>query len=205
MRFMSDSPYTIAVFDFDKTITNCDSLIPFLINTNGFFKTVGRLFFLIPYFVQYFFKKLSRQQLKEKILSIFFKGMPLSQLESMGHYYADHHIDRWIKPEAIRRLKWHQDQGHRCILASASLNIYLNSWAKRYEFDDIISSSLQVDRQGNITGKLNGRNCWGPEKKRRLLRLIGTHKKYDLYVYGDSQGDQDMLEMADHPFYRRFE
>jgi phosphatidylglycerophosphatase C len=200
----SEASTVVAAFDFDKTITTCDSLLPFLIYTQGRLKAYAKLFVLIPYFIGFILKQVSRQQVKEKVLASFFNGQLNSLLEVKGKYFADHILDRWIKPEAIERLKWHQKKGHQCVLVSASLDVYLREWAKRYGFENIICSSLELNKKGYVSGKLNGLNCWGPEKKRRLLNLFGLKKNFKLYVYGDSLGDKDLLEIADHPYFRKF-
>ncbi len=109
-----------------------------------------------------------------------------------------------IKPQAMERLHWHKQQGHDCILVSASLELYLVPWAKRHGFQDILASRLEIDQKGRVTGQLIGKNCWGAEKRRRLIELLGPQKYYQLYAYGDSRGDQELLEIADYPFYRLF-
>ena len=75
----------------------------------------------------------------------------------------------------------------------------------KYGFEAVLASRLEVTPDGVITGNLAGKNCWGPEKKRRLLEYLGEEKPSSLYVYGDSLGDADILAIADHPFYRKFE
>ena len=45
-----------------------------------------------------------------------------------------------------------------------------------------------------------GKNCWGTEKVRRLQELVGSKEGYVLYAYGDTRGDRELLEYADHPF-----
>jgi phosphoserine phosphatase len=35
-----------------------------------------------------------------------------------------------LRPEAVGRLHWHQAQGHRTVLLSASPEIYLKPWAE---------------------------------------------------------------------------
>lgn len=197
--------FDIAVFDFDKTITTCDSLLPFLFYAAGPIKTTAKLAVLSPYFIGFTLGLLPRQKTKEKTIASFFQGMPINSLQQLGESFASQQLDRWVKSEAIERLQWHQTQGHRCILVSASLDIYLTPWAMRYGFTDVLTSSLETNADGLITGNLQGLNCWGPEKARRLQALIEREpKQYKLYVYGDSLGDKDILAMADYPFYRRF-
>ncbi|WP_068471369.1 HAD-IB family hydrolase [Candidatus Protochlamydia phocaeensis] len=201
---MSSSLPIIAAFDFDNTLTDRDSLLPFLFYQAGFFKAASRLMALTPSFIHFLFKTLSRQEIKEKILASFFKGMPYAELQKWGKKYASESLDAYLKPEAIERLRWHQRAGHRCVLISASLEFYLCPWAQRHGFDDVIASRLELDQAGCVTGRLQDLNCWGPEKSKRLLEKMGKKDKYVLYAYGDSRGDKELLALADFPFYRNF-
>ena len=44
---------------------------------------------------------------------------------------------------------------------------------------------------------MEGLNILGPEKARRLKKLL-TSESVELWAYGNSSGDREMLEMADH-------
>lgn len=194
----------IAVFDFDHTLTNRDSLLPFLFYLQGFWKTNYHLITLIPTFLRFLSGNLSRQATKERILTCFIKGLSAVNLQTLGTIYADQQLDHYLNPQALKRLAWHQAQGHRCLLISASLEFYLKPWAIRHGFETVLASQLEFTSTSHATGRLKGLNCWGPEKRNRLLAYLGDKKNYRLYVYGDSRGDQEILELADYPFYRQF-
>lgn len=196
---------SIAIFDFDHTMTDRDSLLPFLFYVKGFWKTLYHLAALTPTFARFLVGNLSRQKTKEKILTRFIGGRLFTEVNALGQSYSDHQLDSYLKPEALQRLAWHQSQGHRCLLVSASLEFYLKHWAKRHGFENVIASILELTPTGCVTGKLVGLNCWGPEKERRLVAYLGSTENVQLYVYGDSRGDQEILALADYPFYRTFQ
>jgi phosphatidylglycerophosphatase C len=200
-----DKTNTIAVFDFDHTMTDRDSLLPFLFYVQGFWKTIYDLLVLSPAFLSYLIGNLSRQRVKEKILTRFIGGRRWTDVEALGQQYADQRLDCYLRPEALKRLIWHQAQKHRCVLVSASLEFYLKPWAKRHGFEEVLASQLELTSTGYITGKLLGLNCWGPEKQRRLIAYLGSTEDLQLYVYGDSRGDKEILALAHCPFYRKFE
>lgn len=197
-----DTQRTIAAFDFDGTITYRDSLLPFLIFTNGYCKTFGKLLLLTPTFIRFLLKTVTRQQVKEAIISSFFKGETLESIEKKGREFAAKKLNKCIRPKARERIEWHQKMGHHCILVSASLDVYLAPWAKAAGFKNLLCSSLEVSHDLRVTGKLNGSNCWGPEKAHRLKSLCGPKEEYLLYAYGDSRGDRELLDMADHSFFK---
>lgn len=192
---------TIAVFDFDGTITYGDSLFPFLFFTHGY-KALFKLAYLSPWIAAYLLNLRFRQETKEKVLTAFYQNADMGELRKWGREYALHKLDAAVRPEAKERIRWHKSLNHRCILISASLDIYLEAWAKQAGFDDLICSIPAVDEHNHFTGKILGLNCWGQEKVKRLKEMIGDPKQYVIYAYGDSPGDKPLLQIADYPFYR---
>ena len=87
---------------------------------------------------------------------------------------------------------------------SASLALYVQPWALKAGFDDVIATHLETLEDGRISGKLAGKNCFGIEKIRRLEALLGPRNGYTLYAYGDSRGDRELLSSADYAYYRKF-
>lgn len=193
----------VAAFDFDGTITKRDTLLSFLFYVAGRWPAVRKLTKLTPHFLEYLVNRLTRQQAKEMILQSFFAGMPISQLEELGKSFADSdELRRLIYPDALERIDWHRRQQHRCILVSASIDIYLKPWSQKAGFDDLICSTLEVDDNGIVSGHLQGLNCWGAEKERRLEEIVGPRGNFILYAYGDSRGDYELLSVADYPFFK---
>jgi phosphatidylglycerophosphatase C len=193
---------TVAAFDFDGTITYCDTLIPFLWSVAGPLATVIALFCQIPTFIACVLGNISRQEAKERVLTQCLRGKSWNEEVQKAEKFAKGSLNRFVRPTALRRIEWHRAQGHRCILVSATLDVYLKEWAMQNGFQNLICSRLEVDERGQITGHLKGANCRGEEKVRRLKELLGERENYLLFAYGDSPGDKEMLAFADFPFYR---
>jgi len=62
----------------------------------------------------------------------------------------------------------------------------------------VLCSKLTVNDDGRVTGTLIGGNCRGPAKLQRIREHFGPDG-YELWAYGDSAGDDEMLAAADHP------
>ena len=100
------------------------------------------------------------------------------------------------------RLEWHRARGHRLALVSASLEVYLAPVAEQLAFDGVLATSLEVDDAGRLTGHLEGANVRRQEKAARLGEWLATELDgagYELWAYGNSAGDRELLAMADHP------
>lgn len=203
MESETSKPKTIvAAFDFDGTLTYCDTLMPFLLYTFGPVTFFYKLLLLLPTFFSFLIKRKSRQETKEAVLTLFFLGSAIEQVHNNGIDFAKSRFLRMLlRPSVMKCLKWHKQQKHRCILISASLDVYLLPWSKQVGFDDLLSSSLEMDKERKVTGKLQGDNCRGMVKVRKLESLLGPRQQYELYAYGDSDGDKELLAYADHAYY----
>lgn len=193
----------VAAFDFDGTITYRDSLLPFLNFISGKPLSALNLTLLLPQFTGFLFGFLNHQDIKEALLKKFIFAREYEEIKNFGIAYAKQTLPTLVRPEAMDRLLWHQKQGHRCLLVSANLDLYLEPWGQTHGFDKVICSKCEVSN-GLITGRLDGKNCRGFEKVRRLNEAMGSRDSYTLYAYGNSQGDKELLDTSDYPFYCRF-
>lgn len=194
----------VAAFDFDGTITTKDALLPFLCYWEGVLACGKQLSLLSPYFLGFVSGVISRQILKEALTKRLFAGRKMEELLSGAEAFANSTIlKNMIREEALTRIQWHREQNHRLVLVSAAYDLYVPFWGKQHGFADVLCTCIAVDR-GVATGKLSGSNCWGEDKVKRLKELLGPRDAYELYAYGNSRGDRELLAYADHPFYKPF-
>jgi HAD superfamily hydrolase (TIGR01490 family) len=155
-----------------------------------------------PALIGYGIRLLPNNVAKERMLVNFLEGLGRQKLEALGKLFALEAIPGMVRKNALDRLKWHQAQGHLCVIISASLDVYLKPWADSVGVENVLCTSLEVDDSGKLTGRLANANCYGAEKRRRLQQWLGDSSRYCIYAYGDSRGDRELLEIADHSFYR---
>lgn len=201
---MDDRQEVIAAFDFDGTLTYRDNLIPFFIYCRGWIRFLWALVTRLPILMRYLCGYATRGEVKSSFLSQLFGGLPADKVRRWGASFADGLSSDKFRPGALERLEWHREQGHTVVLISANLDLFLEHWAKAHHLDALICTRAEVDKEGRITGKLIGENCWGVEKRRRLEQFLKAHHDYLLHVYGDSKGDHDILMMAEYPYYNVF-
>jgi phosphatidylglycerophosphatase C len=189
-----------AAFDFDGTLVPGDSLLPFLTRVLG---PVGfaRLLAAAGWQTLQQYRAAGRDGAKAELLQRTLTGRPADELRQAGRRYAERLVAR-VRPDMAERLRWHRDSGHRLVLVSASLELYLRPFAASLGFDEIIATTMEVGPDGRLTGRLDGANVRGPEKARRLREVIGDGP-VELWAYGDTVGDREMLAMADHPLLVR--
>jgi phosphatidylglycerophosphatase C len=194
---------TVAVFDFDGTITRRDSLVPFLAVSIPARRLWPALARLSPRILAYAMRVEPNWRLKEAVLRAVLGRMPVELFEHLARDFAVRGLPRMVRPAAISRLRWHQTMGHRVVIATASLEAYVRPWAAECGIADVVGTRLEVEA-GRLTGRIEGRNCYGAEKVARLEMLIADLHSSNMYAYGDSRGDRELLAMARHAAYRPF-
>lgn len=201
--YSSDKPI-VAAFDFDGTLTRRDTLLSFLRFLLGDARVAGHALRLAPTLLGYGLKLVDNGIAKERVFIECLGGMEWARLQEAGERFARLVLPGMLRREALQRLEWHKQQGHRCVAISASMALYVEPWAQQAGLDDVIATRLETTADGHVSGRMSGANCFGPEKVRRLTELLGPRENYVLYAYGDSRGDRELLSGADYAYYRHF-
>lgn len=199
---MEEPIQPVAIFDFDGTITRKSTTVSFLKFIYGpvlYAKFAGNLHALILYYCNL----MDIDQLNKLIAHSFFKNIAREVLLHKGEQFCENIIPALIRKGALQRINWHKEQGHYCILATSAYNLYIDYWAAAHNFDNCVSTKIAFNEQDKATGALDGKSCYGEEKLRRVLEVIGTEPR-TIYSYGDSGGDKAILDYATHPYYRLF-
>jgi phosphatidylglycerophosphatase C len=185
----------LAAFDFDGTLVAGDSLPRFLSRILGRGAFAQVLAQAAPAMVVGY-RRGGRDGSKAALLQRALAGQAAARVEEIGESFGAVLAGR-IRSTMIERMAWHDAQGHRRVLVSASLAVYLEPFGRLTGFDDVIATRLETD-DGILTGRLQGLNVRAGQKAFRLKELLGPGP-VEVWAYGDSPGDREMLAMADHP------
>ncbi|WP_417551910.1 HAD-IB family hydrolase [Marinomonas fungiae] len=191
----------IAFFDFDGTLTQSDSLLPFLRAVRGQKRFWLDMLAVSPWLAMYALKILPNHKAKERLLRQALLGMDKAELYAKGAAFADTLSGGQLNALMLEKLKCHQEAGHITVLVSASLDVYLEYWSELFGFDYCLCSKLNCSDDGVVSGALEGGNCFGHEKVRRIKELL-REKPHSMktFAYGDSVGDMPMLELVDEGY-----
>jgi len=155
----------VAAFDFDGTLTRRETLLPFLLYTLGTAAVARRALALSPTLAGYGLGLINNGIAKERVFVRCFAGMEMKVLQQEGERFAALVLPGLLRQEALHRLEWHKQQGHRCVVISASLELYVRPWAQKAGFDDVIATQLETLPDGRISGRLAGKAGIGPPAK----------------------------------------
>jgi HAD superfamily hydrolase (TIGR01490 family) len=192
----------LAVFDFDGTLTTKDSLFEFLKFHHGFLRMWAKLCVLFPVMLLYWMGIIPNWKAKEILLVYFFNGTPTAPFLDTCRRFSDQIIPTILREEAMKKLAYHQEKGDRTLVISASVENWLHDWCQKQKLE-LLATKIKFS-EGKVTGKIQGKNCYGIEKVNRLKEYLDLSDYQEVYVYGDSKGDRELLSIASRPFYRRF-
>ena len=190
----------VAAFDFDGTLSPRDNFVPFLRRVAGTPAVAGAFATGALHVARAGRAHWSRNGMKAELLQQLVGGRDAADLDDTARTFAADVLARHLHSEAVERADWHRTQGHRLVIVSASLAVYLRPIAERLRFDAVLATELEVGDDGRLTGAMQGENVRGPEKARRLdewiaRELPGTDPF--VWAYGDSSGDKELWARAD--------
>ena len=190
----------IAFFDFDGTISRCDSFALFLRHILGrkfYVKLAQNLHILLLYKMGF----IGNSRAKEAVLRSCLCGMREAEFATHCAEFLPI-LEGICKDSAIAKIVWHKERGDRVVLVSASFEEYLGHLARKLGIE-VIATRMEVDR-GALTGRFATPNCYGAQKVARIRAQFDLSEFDEIYAYGDTRGDREMLALAQHAFYRVF-
>jgi phosphatidylglycerophosphatase C len=192
----------LVAFDFDGTLTSRDSFIAFLRWLRGGRGWLAGVAALAPAGLRYLADH-DRGRIKAAAVKRFLAGMTHAELEGEAQAFASAHGRALLRPDAVRAWRRWQDEGARVVIVTASPELTVAPIARALGADRLIGTRLALGDESRLTGALDGANCRGPEKVRRLREAYGDDVALAA-AYGDSDGDREMLAIAEEKGFRVF-
>jgi len=196
---------TCAAFDCDGTLIRGDATRHLLLACRGPLGLGLDLLQLTPALLAWKLGRRSTASVKQALLDRVLQATPAARRQAVMAG-LEHALVRQLRPEALARLRWHQQQGHRCLIVSASPEPLIAPLAQHLGVDCLATGCtdpLHVSPSQPL--RLTTANCKGPEKLRRLERHLGClPPPPQLEAYGDSRGDRELLQASGRPHWRSF-
>ncbi|MBM1183049.1 HAD-superfamily subfamily IB hydrolase, TIGR01490 [Pseudomonas lundensis] len=192
----------LSAFDFDGTLTYHDSFVPFLRFAFGNRLFAMRLFRMIPATLSYLLGQISRNDLKEKLITVYLTGAKVAWVEERAEAFCDVSWQRLMRPLGLTSVAHQREQQALVTICSASPELVLKPFAKKLGIG-LIGTQLEAVN-GVLTGEISGTNCRCEQKVIRLEAQYGPLDQYTLRAWGDTRGDEQMLGAAQEPHWREF-
>lgn len=193
----------LVLFDLDGTLTRKDTLLEIAAYFSGRRRFYAGLLRLTPILFLLKIKAIPNWKAKEKFLTYFLGGFSYDDFQQRCNRFAEEKLPGLFRKEALETLQKFQQEGSRVVIVSTSAENWIAPWCSK-EGLLCIATCLEV-KDGKVTGKIKGKNCYGTEKVSRIRQLIDLSNYKEIHAYGDSKGDIQMLKLATHPHYRNFD
>jgi HAD superfamily hydrolase (TIGR01490 family) len=106
-----------------------------------------------------------------------------------------------LTPAGQARVAWHQQQGHRVVILSASIEEIVKPVAQVLGLGQDYRCTYLTVQDDRYTGQLIGPTCYGPGKVYWANHWLEENRLElnDSYFYTDSSSDLPLLELVTHP------
>lgn len=189
----------LALFDFDKTITNKDCYLLFLNQQSSNTRKWVSNTLLSPSILLYVLGLVSNRFMRRQITFLALRGTDVNKITQLADEFVKKDIPSTINKSVFGKFKQHIKNGDKVVVVSASLEPYMALWCQNMNVE-LLCSQLEV-RNGRYTGNYKGADCCGEEKVRRIKEAYPLEQYDHIYAYGDSTEDLPMLGLADKPNY----
>jgi phosphatidylglycerophosphatase C len=192
----------IAFFDFDGTVTRKDTLLEFIRYVKGDLSFIIGFLIYSPVLVLYKLQIVSNQRAKEIMLAHFFGKMPVETFNRYCKSFENEVLPVLVRPKALREINRLKEAQAEVVIVSASPANWVGEWCASMKLKCIATGLVVKDSK--LTGRIDGSNCHGKEKVRRINTLYNLAEYSSVYAYGDTSGDKYMLDLAHYKFYKPF-
>ena len=193
----------LAIFDVDYTITKKETLMELykymVFSEFENIKYIPRALFSG---LMYGLKIYDEKRVKESFLK-FIENKSEAELEVLTRDFYHDVLKNILYEDAINMMKKLKNEGYKVFLISASPEFYLNELYDIKEVDVIIGTKFFMEA-GKFIRKMDGSNCKGEEKVRRLKEYL---KKENIevdyknsYMFSDSLSDKPLLDLVGNAY-----
>jgi phosphatidylglycerophosphatase C len=196
---------TVAAFDFDGTVSRRDTLVPFVARVAGWPRSAVAASMAAWSAARGHFDWRDRDEVKAHLIDRLLTGRAVRDLHRSGALYAADVIDTGLRPEMVEQVRRHVLAGHETVFVSASLVYYLAPIATHLGMSGAIAVQPE-ERDGVLTGAMTGPNVRAAQKVVLLREWLGLgpdepFEGIDVWAYGNTSGDHELLAAADHRFW----
>jgi phosphatidylglycerophosphatase C len=191
----------LALFDLDKTLTREDSYFLFLGDClRRWPSRLLRLPLLVIPSIAFLLRFTDRGGLKGSLMRALIGGLPRAALDEEARKFARRLVRDGLHTEAPAVLEAHRRAGDAIVVMSASPDLYVPHVAHELGADAVECSAIRWSGD-RLDGRLDGPNCRGAEKTRRLAELRRRFPGRAVIGYGNSSSDIDHLRHCEERVY----
>src|SRR5690606_32802448 len=152
---------------------------------------------ILPWIQAYYLNIYPAHRMRPKLYASMFKN---SDAEEILKYAQESSQKLLLKlnPKLLEQIRQDRESAHAALHYSASLDLYLKPVCS-YLNIDLICSEVEI-KAGKITGFYQTPDCSNIQKKIRILEKYNLQDYAEIYAYGNSEEDEEMLSLATYSY-----
>lgn len=198
----ASSPPRIAIYDLDRTVLRKPTFTLFLLWA-AWREAPWRLLLLpalAALMIGYALRLYGRDRFKPAAIRLML-GANISPVraERLAAHFAAWRVPRDVPPGAAACIARDRAEGYHLLMATAAPEFYAGAIAGALKFDAIVASRHRRDTRGNWLPDLDGPNCYGEEKARRVAEWLAAHAAggtAHIRAYSDHASDAPTFALA---------
>ncbi|MDP3418330.1 HAD-IB family hydrolase [Falsiroseomonas sp.] len=204
MGVKGEASTRVAVFDLDGTISHRDLFLVFLRQAMRRLGPARKLrTALLPlHTLRFGLRAITNAELKAAFLDAILGGRQRSTLVALATDFAARSLEREMKPAALQAMQRHRQAGDALVLASASLDLYVEPIASQLGFDAVVSTRVAWTTDDRLAGSLDGSNLRGAPKLAAVRAMLAERFPLakSFVAYSDHESDIPLLAAASSAF-----
>jgi len=191
----------VAIYDLDRTVLRKPTFTLFLLWAAA--REAPWRLLLLPalaaLMIGYALRLFGRDRFKPAAIRLML-GPHLTPARAAGiaAKFAAWRVPRDVPPGAQACIARDRAQGYQLLMATAAPEFYAGAIADALAFDAIVASRHLRDADGNWLPALDGPNCYGAEKARRVAEWLDGHAPDAVHIraYSDHISDAPTFALA---------
>lgn len=192
----------VAIYDLDRTVLRKPTFTLFLLWAA--YRDAPWRLLLLPalaaLMIGYALRLYGRDRFKPAAIRLML-GARLSPARAakLAADFAAWRVPRDVPPGAAACIARDRGEGYRLLMATAAPEFYARAIADALGFDAIVASRHRRDADGNWLPLLDGPNCYGVEKARRVGEWLAAHAATGashIRAYSDHASDAPTFALA---------
>ena len=199
---MTGPVHRVAIYDLDRTVLRKPTFTLFLLWA-AWREAPWRLM-LLPalagLMIGYALRLYGRDRFKPAAIRLMLgASIAPARAARLAADFAAWRVPRDVPPGAAASIARDRAGGYRLLMATAAPEFYAGAIADALGFGAIVASRHQRDADGNWLPKLDGANCYGAEKARRVAEWLSAHASGCAHIraYSDHISDAPTFALAD--------
>jgi HAD superfamily phosphoserine phosphatase-like hydrolase len=195
-------PIRVAIYDLDRTVLRKPTFTLFLLWA-AWREAPWRLLLLpalAALMIGYALRLYGRDRFKPAAIRLMLgASIAPARADKLAADFAAWRVPRDVPPGAATCIARDRAEGYRLLMATAAPEFYAGAIAEALDFDAIVATRHRHDSDGNWLPLLDGENCYGPEKARRVTEWLDANAAdgaVHIRAYSDHPSDAPTFALA---------